>query len=107
MATTPKSSFLRRVAKDLTPTIKDTRKFRLAKPLQFTAEEAQKLAHVFNEVQAVTADGTLTFQQMIVTLATNALQVNKLTSDQVDSAEVTMVGIFTQVGSATRATVVG
>lgn len=105
MAHTPKSSLLRRMAKDLTPVAKDTRKFRLNKPMVFNAEEAQALAHAFNEVQSLTP-GELTFQQMIVTLATNALQVNKLNQDQVEAAEVTMAGIFNQVGSPTRAAVV-
>jgi len=106
MASTAKSSILKGMARTLAPAVRDTRKFRLKKPIVLTAEEAQKLAHAFNETRGLTAENGLTLQKMIVALAENALGATKLTSDQVKDAEETMAQIFVQQGPATHATVV-
>jgi len=107
MASNTKSSILKGMARSLAPAVRDARKFRLAKPITLTAEEAQKLAHAFNETRGLTAENGLTFQKMIVALAENALGATKLTADQVKDAEETMAQIFVQQGSATHATLVG
>ena len=43
MASNTKSSILKGMARSLAPAVRDARKFRLAKPITLTAEEAQKL----------------------------------------------------------------
>lgn len=106
MASTPKSNLLKDLAQSLAPVVKDTRKFRLSKPILLGAEEAQKLAHAFNTVRGLTPEGGLTFQKMIVALAESALGAKNLTPDQVRDAEATMAEIFTQQGAGTHATVV-
>ncbi len=106
MVTRPKSAFLKACAKSLAPAIKDTRKFRLAKPMILSAEDAQKLAHAFNEMQSLTSE-RLTLQKMLLTMVDNTVSATKLTADEVASAEATMAALFAQQGASTHAVVLG
>jgi len=102
----PNSQLLKGLAKKLAPQIKDTRKFRLIRPLVLNAEDAQKVAHAFNTVRSVTQGENLTFAQFIISVSEIGFGSEKLTSDQVRDAEATMAEIFATTGTGTTALVV-
>lgn len=102
----PNSQLLKGLAKKLAPVVKDTRKFRLIRPLVMTAEDAQKVAHAFNTVRSVTQAENLTFAQFLVSVSEIGFGSEKLTADQVRDSEATMAEIFATTGTGTTALVV-
>lgn len=102
----PNSALLKGLAKKLAPQVKDTRKFRLLRPLVMNAEDAQKVAHAFNSVRSVSQAENLTFAQFLVSVSEIGFGSTKLTPDQVRDAESTMAEIFATTGTGTTALVI-
>lgn len=65
------SALANHIAKTLAPKVRDTRKFRLAKPMVFGAEDASKLVAAFIEAKEISGNSDLTMPQFIVALAEN------------------------------------
>lgn len=82
------------IAQSLAPTVRDTRKFRLSKPLILTVEEATKVAAAFVEAKEISGNGDLTITKFFVALAESL-------GKDVSNAKIerAMKEVFTVVGS--------
>lgn len=96
------SAMLGNMAKSLTPKPKDARRFRTAKAMTFSVDEARKLALAFHMTKQVSKKDDLSFVEFIVTMAEVGLGVAKMNETDVEVAETTMKEIFAVVGSGAR-----
>ena len=65
------TSLAKNLSISLAPKLKDTRKFRLAKPMVFTPDQAQVLASAFRQVITISGNVNLTMGEFFVALAGN------------------------------------